>query len=68
MPQFTHYILQSILLQVRGSNLFQHKSLIEEVKILRNHGLDSWQKRKGLLYDISKMGFNLRMSDIEAGL
>ncbi len=44
------------------------KSLIEEVKVLRNHGLDSWQKRKGLIYDISKMGFNLRMSDIEAGL
>lgn len=45
-----------------------NKSLIDEVKVLRNHGLESWQKRKGLLYDISKLGFNLRMSDIEAGL
>ena len=45
-----------------------NESLYEKLKRLRNHGLESWQKRKGYVYDIKELGFNFRMTDSEAAL
>lgn len=42
--------------------------LYEKLLRLRNHGLESWQKRSGYLYDIKELGFNYRMTDSEAAL
>jgi len=44
------------------------ENLYEKLLVLRNHGLESWQKRKGHVYDIKELGFNYRMTDSEAAL
>lgn len=45
-----------------------NEQLYEKLMRLRNHGLESWQKRSGYLYDIKELGFNYRMTDSEAAL
>jgi len=45
-----------------------NENLYEKLMVLRNHGLESWQKRKGHVYDIKELGFNYRMTDSEAAL
>lgn len=45
-----------------------NEELYEKLMVYRNHGLESWQKRKGYLYDIKVLGYNYRMTDSEAAL